>query len=149
MAALRGFSSMSLAVLLGAVVAAYAPSLSMHLTRRAATPGHRFVLAVQILRELIVARRLSTRGLTSAQLAQALRADALQVDPLLDTLLAIDWVGRLDETGAQRYVLLCDPSVTKAAPLLAQLLVEPGIGLRRFWQRAGLGSMTLGELLEE
>ena len=135
-------------VLLGAVVAAYAPSLSMHLTRRAATPGHRFVLAVQILRELIVARRLSTRGLTSAQLAQALRADALQVDPLLDTLLAIDWVGRLDESGEARYVLLCDPATTAAQPLLAQLLLDPGTTLRGFWQRAGFAEMTLHDLVE-
>ena len=135
-------------VLLGAVVAAYAPSLSLHLTRRAATPGHRFVLAVQILRELIVARRLSTRGLTSAQLAQALRADALQVDPLLDTLLAIDWVGRLDESGEARYVLLCDPATTAAQPLLAQLLLDPGTTLRGFWQRAGFAEMTLHDLVE-
>jgi membrane protein len=46
-------------------------------------------------------------------------------------------------------VLLCDPGSTKAAPLLAQLLIEPGIGLRRFWQRAGFGEMTLRELIEE
>jgi membrane protein len=135
-------------VLLGAVIAAYAPSLSMHLLRRAETPGHRFAIAVALLRELLVARRSGTRGLDSAALAQRLRTDPLQVDPLLDALVALDWVGRLDEAGAARYVLLADPDVTRAEPLLTQLLLDPGAALRGFWQRAGFGELSLGQLLE-
>ena len=43
-------------VLLGAVIAAYAPSLQMSVVRRPATPGHRFTLALTLLAELARAR---------------------------------------------------------------------------------------------
>jgi membrane protein len=136
-------------VLLGAVIAAYAPSLQMRIVRLPDIPGSRLHLAVTMLRALARARQTSGHGLSLAELSQALRTDPLQIEPILETLVAIDWAGRLDEAGSQRYVLLCDPSVTKAAPLLSQLLLEPGIALRKFWQRAGLQSMTLKELIEE
>ncbi|WP_280150609.1 YihY family inner membrane protein [Piscinibacter sp. XHJ-5] len=136
-------------VLLGAVIAAYAPSLQMRVVRLPDIPGSRLHLAVTILRALARARQMSSHGLALAELSQALRTDPLQIEPILETLVAIDWAGRLDESGAQRYVLLCDPATTKAAPLLSQLLLEPGLALRKFWQRAGLGEMTLRELIED
>jgi membrane protein len=136
-------------VLLGAVIAAYAPSLQMRVVRLPDIPGSRLHLAVTILRALARARQTGHHGLTLAELSEALRTDPLQIEPILDTLVAIDWAGRLDEAGAQRYVLLCDPASTKAAPLLAQLLLEPGLALRKFWQRAGFGEMTLRELIED
>jgi membrane protein len=136
-------------VLLGAVIAAYAPSLQMRVVRLPDIPGARLHLAVTILRALARARQTSSHGLGLAELSQALRTDPLQIEPILETLVAIDWAGRLDEAGAQRYVLLCDPATTKAAPLLSQLLLEPGLALRKFWQRAGLGEMTLRELIED
>ena len=137
-------------VLLGAVIAAYAPSLSMHVVRRASTPGHRFELAVLLLRELAQARRLSTHGHSAAALARTLRTDPLQLEPLLETLVGIDWIGRLDEEeeGAKRYVLLADPANTPAQPLLAALLLDPRPVLRGFWQRARFSEMTLAELIE-
>ena len=88
------------------------------------TPGVRFRLAVAMLRELARARGEPLRGLGVLELAQTLRTNPLQVEPLLDTLVDIDWVGRLDEPGGARYVLLCDPQATPAQPLLAQLLAE-------------------------
>ncbi|MFL6660824.1 MAG: YihY family inner membrane protein [Rhizobacter sp.] len=136
-------------VLLGAVIAAYAPSLKMRVVRLPDIPGSRLHLAVTILRALVRARQGTGHGASLLDLSEALRTDPLQIEPILETLVAIDWAGRLDEPGTQRYVLLCDPATTKAAPLLTQLLLEPGIGLRRFWQRAGLADMTLRELVEE
>ncbi|HEX6705902.1 MAG TPA: YihY family inner membrane protein [Albitalea sp.] len=136
-------------VLLGAVIAAYAPSLQMRVVRLPDIPGSRLHLAVTLLRALSRARQNSTHGMGLGELSQALRTDPLQIEPILETLVAIDWAGRLDEAGAQRYVLLCDPATTKAAPLLSQLLLEPGLALRRFWQRAGFAEMTLRELIEE
>lgn len=137
-------------VLLGAVIAAYAPSLSMHVVRRASTPGHRFELAVLLLRELAQARRLSTHGHSAAALSRSLRTDPLQLEPLLETLVGLDWIGRLDEEeeGAKRYVLLADPANTLAQPLLAALLLDPRPVLRGFWQRARFSEMTLQELIE-
>ncbi len=135
-------------VLLGAVIAAYAPSLQMRVVRRPATPGHRFGLAVALLRELAQARTLSQRGLSAAQLSATLRTDPLQIEPLLDTLVELDWVGRLDEADEKRHVLLCEPSTTAAQPLLAALLLDPKPALRGFWQRARFAELTLQERID-
>lgn len=134
-------------VLLGAVIAAYAPSLQMRVVRRAATPGHQFHLAVLILRELDLARHQPIHGWPAAALAERLRTDPLQIEPVLETLVALDWVGRLEEEGAARYVLLADPDLTLAQPLLAQLLLDPVPGLHGFWERAGFARMTLADVL--
>ena len=44
---------------------------------------------------------------------------------MLDALVALDWVGRLEEPRRARYVLLCDPATTPAEPLIAKLLLDP------------------------
>ncbi|WP_295645258.1 YihY family inner membrane protein [uncultured Methylibium sp.] len=134
-------------VLLGAVIAAYAPSLSMHIVRRPNTPGQRFALAVQLLRELAQARALATHGLAAPALAVALRADPLQVEALLEVLVGIDWVGRLDEEGERRYVLLADPAGTPAQPLLAAVLLDPTPAVQAFWQHAGFGDLKLDAVI--
>ena len=136
-------------VLLGAVIAAYAPSLQMRVVRLPDVPGSRFHLAVTILRTLSRARQTASHGLSLSDLSEALRTDPLQIEPILEALVAVDWAGRLDEDNAQRYVLLCDPATTKASPILAQLLIEPAPTLRRFWQRAGFNDMSLRELLDD
>jgi len=134
-------------VLFGAVIAAYAPSLQMHMLPLPDTPGVRFRLAVSLLRELIRARAEPVRGLGAEQLSRALRTDPLQVEPLLDTLVAIDWVGRLDEPGGARYVLLCEPAATPARPLLALLLLDPAPALQGFWQCARFDELMLADLI--
>ncbi len=135
-------------VLLGAVIAAYAPSLQMRVVRRPSIPGYRFHLAVGMLRELAQARTLSLHGLSASQLSENLRTDPLQIEPLLDVLVDIDWVGRLDEVGGARYVLLCDPAATPAEPLVAQVLLDPADDLAAFWQQAGFGRMLLRDLIQ-
>ncbi|MBC7954775.1 MAG: YihY family inner membrane protein [Cytophagales bacterium] len=135
-------------VLLGAVMAAYAPSLQMRVVRRPNVPGYRFQLVVGMLRELAQARTLSTHGLSAEQLSETMRTDPLQIEPLLDTLVAIDWVGRLDEEGGARYVLLCAPEATPAQPLLARVLLDPAPSLHGFWQQAGFAEMTLQDLIK-
>ena len=132
-------------VLLGAVIAAYAPSLRMRVGRRLATPGHRFELAVQLLALLARARRDGANGLALADMATALRTDPLQIEPVLDQLIDFDWIGRLDEDGAQRHVLLCDPVTTPAARLLDELLLAPSTTTAPLRER--MGAVTLGDLL--
>jgi membrane protein len=134
-------------VLLGAVIAAYAPSLQMRVARWPEVPGSRFHLAVVLLRRLAAAHAQPGHGVNAAELAQTLRTDPLQVEPILDTLVAIDWVGRLDEPGNARYVLLCDPDKTPAERLIRQLLLEPATSLEAFWHRAGFDEMTVSELM--
>jgi membrane protein len=135
-------------VLLGAVIAAYAPSWQMKVVRRAPTPGHRFELAILVLRELAMARAGSTHGLALDTLAERMRVDPLQIEPIVDRLLALDWVARLDEGGAQRHVLLAEPSTTKAQPLIAAFLLDPSPVVRAFWRRTALAEMTLEQLIE-
>jgi membrane protein len=135
-------------VLLGAVIAAYAPSLQMHVVRHPQTPGYRFRLAILVLRQLAAARDVDAHGMSGARLSETLRVDSLQIEPILDSLVSIDWAGRLDEGGDPRYVLLCDPRVTPARPLLTQLLIEPSPHLRGFWQRAGFEEMMLVDVLQ-
>jgi membrane protein len=134
-------------VLLGAVIAAYAPSLQMRVVRRASIPGYRFHLAVGMLQELALARSLNTHGMSAAQLSAKLRTDPLQIEPLLDTLVAIDWVGRLDEEGNARYVLLCDPDTTPAYPLLVKVLLDPA-GVSAFWEHARFSELKLRDVIE-
>ncbi len=134
-------------VLLGAVTAAYAPSLQMRVARWPDAPGSRFHLAVAMLRELAGAQASGKRGLSAARLAEVLRTDPLQIEPILDDLLEMDWLGRLDEDGQPRFVLLCDVATTSAEDLIARLLLEPSPDLRAIWRRAGFGEMRLRELL--
>ena len=141
-------------VLLGAVVAAYLPSLLAGVARRSGHQGWNFELAVEVLQQLDVARHTPARGLRADALAQRLRVDALQLEPALDALLALDWVGRLqEEEGAtprqaeSRYVLLADPQTTPLAPLVQRLLLERTPSLEGVWGRAGLDGLLLGDAL--
>jgi membrane protein len=134
-------------VLLGAVIAAYAPSLQMRITIRPDTPGQRFELALAVLRALADARRGGQHGLGLPALAGTLRADPLALEPLLDLLVQLDWAARLDEAGTPRHVLLADPQHTPALPLVDALLLAPGQGTAAFRRAARLSALTLADLL--
>lgn len=135
-------------VLLGAVIAAYAPSLQTRVKRWPDVPGARFLLATALLGQLVAARVAGERGLSLARLSAGLRCGPLQIEPLLELLVALDWVGRLDEVKAPRFVLLCDPAATPAQPLLSQLLLDRSAAAQTLWRRAGFDTMTLQMLLE-
>jgi membrane protein len=134
-------------VLLGAVIAAYAPSLSMRVARRPPSPGDRFELALVLLRELALARSLPARGWSLPSLAYRLRLDPLQIEPVLDTLIALDWVGRLDEGGDPRHVLACDPTATPVAPLVDALLLAPTNATAAFREKARVAQLTLADVM--
>jgi membrane protein len=136
-----------LIVLLGAVIAAYAPSLAMRVVRRPDRPGERFALAVAVLQALAAARMADHRGLSAEALAGALRTDPLQVEPVLGDLLALGWCGRLDEDGAQRHVLLIDPGRTPAQPLVDRLLLQEQDNSAAFRRRSGIAGMAVADLL--
>jgi membrane protein len=133
-------------VLLGAVITAYAPSLAMRVARVPDTPGYRFALAVALLRELARLRGAGQKGLSLTALAGAVHVDPLQVEPVLESLISLDWVARLDEDGARRHVLLADPHGTLAAPLVDTLLLEPTASTQAFRARAAFASMRVAEL---
>lgn len=136
-----------LIMLLGAVVAAYAPSLALHVLRLPDRPGERFALALSVLQALARRRQAGVAGIGADALAGELRVDPLQVEPVLDDLVALGWCGRLDEPGPQRHVLLVDPQHTPAQPLVDRLLLTEQQRSAGFRERAGFGRLTLADLL--
>jgi membrane protein len=139
-----------LIVLMGAVIAAYTPSLLSQVKRWPDSPGHRFALVLAMLKALHSAQNDTERGLSLPQLAHRLKTDPLQIEPLLEVLRGLDWVGLLEETDgdrAGRLVLLCDPLHTPLAPLAGALLLRPDGVTAAFWQHAGLNDMNLAQAL--
>jgi membrane protein len=136
-------------VLLGAVIAAYAPSLQLRVVRRAPAPGQAFELALRVLALLEAARRDGRRGLSLPDIAEQLGDDPLQIEPLLELLVRLDWAARLDEGAVPRHVLLAELDKTPAEPLVDGLLLAPGAATRVFRERTRLASLTLAELLPD
>jgi len=134
-------------VLLGAVIAAYAPLVGKKLSRWPGESGAQFHLAIVVLGRLASAHSTEHRGLQLIEIVDALDIDPLQIEPVLQALCELDWVGRLEEPRDARYVLLCDPASTSAEPLVAKLLLDPAPDLASVWQRAGFARMQLAELL--
>jgi membrane protein len=137
-------------VLLGAVIAAYLPSLLSGVQRRARNHGWQFLLALETLQQLAAARQTEAKGLTVFELAQRLGVDVLQLEPALEQLQSLDWVAPLQEQlpdGSQRLVLLANPDTTLLAPLIQTLLFEREVSTEHLWQRASLASLNMREAL--
>jgi membrane protein len=126
-------------VLLGAVIAAYLPSLLQGVIRRGGGPGWRFQLAVEVLQQLHVVRDDAAKGLTLASLTARLMVDDLQLEAPLEALRKLDWIGQLESTTGDpaRYVLLANPDTTELMPLVNLLLLQPAKSLA-FVQQTGL-----------
>jgi membrane protein len=134
-------------VLLGAVIAAYLPSLLAGVARHASAHGWQFQLALETLQTLNRVRDSATRGLTLTQLSGALQVDSLQLEPVLENLTALDWVGPLDEPNGARYVLLADPDTTALAPLMQLLLLERVEDTQNLWENGRWASLRLRDAL--
>lgn len=134
-------------VLLGAILAANAPALTGRLHLRPDMPGQPTALALEVLRELWRVREAGQSGLTHLGLATVLRVDPLQLSPVLDKLQAMDWVGLLEEEGAQRLVLLCAPEKVSAEPLIAAFLARRQGLLANLWTQGDWARLTLDRLL--
>ena len=137
-------------VLLGAVIAAYLPSLLAGVQRRARAHGWQFLLAIEVLQQLDRVRLLPDKGLGSEQLAAALQVDQLQLEPVLEALMALDWVGLLQEDRADataRWVLLADPHTVPLEPLLNCLLLQRETSTQNLWNSSRWTSLTLRDVL--
>ncbi len=132
-------------VLLGAVIAAYLPSLLSGVQRRGGAAGWRFQLAVEAVAALECARALPQKGLVVADMARQLRVDALQLEPVIDALVQLDWVGQLEDG---REVLLVDLDRVKAEPLITALLLRDAPSLAAFRANGGLSDLTGRALLQ-
>ena len=126
-------------VLLGAVIAAYLPSLLQGVTRRSGGPGWPFQLAIEVLQQLHGVRGDTVKGLSLASLTARLRVDDLQLEAPVEALLKLDWIGQLETTTGEpaRYVLLANPDTTELMPLVNALLLRPAVSLN-FMRQKGL-----------
>jgi membrane protein len=61
-------------------------------------------------------------------------------------LVALDWLGRLNEAG-ERYVVLIDPATTPLAPLAERLLLARQASTSRFWDQSRWTELTLTQAL--
>ena len=133
-------------VLLGAVLTAYLPSLIGGIERRSDAPGWDLQLALELLDCLERSRSDGRRGCSLESLARQLRVDPLQIEPPLEALEALDWIGRLSEADG-RYVLLVDPAATPLTPLLQSLCLPLNDGTQALWQASGWSALTLADAL--
>lgn len=137
-------------VLMGAVIAAYLPSLLAGVARRGSAHGWQFQLAVELLQQLHRARATARIGLEGSELARALQVDALQLEPVLETLMALDWIGQLtdpEDEHEARYLLLADPASTALEPLLAQLLLSQDPSMQNLWENGRFSALRLRDVL--
>ena len=138
-------------VLLGAVIAAYLPSLLSGVRVRTKSQGLPFQLALEALQQLHAVRGSVNKGLTIEALAVRLRVDALQMEPVLEVLCDLDWVGRLDEEvphQTPRYVMLVDPDTTRLEPLLNALLLTEDKVIQNFWVNSHWPSILLAQAIK-
>lgn len=136
-------------VLMGAVIAAYLPSLMAGIARRGSAHGWQFQLAIEVLQQLYGQREKAHRGCGATALAEELQVDVLQLEPVLETLASLQWIGQLVEEGEgeSRYILLADPDQTQLEPLMQQLLLEKTDSTLPLWTQAQWSALTLRQLL--
>jgi membrane protein len=146
-------------VLLGAVIAAYLPSLLAGVARRgadsgvSAARGWQFQLAIEVLQRLNGVRTTKPRGCSASSLAQTMRIDVLQLEPILQTLTELDWVGQLApnlDAGADEesnYILLADPEQTLLEPLMQRLLLDKTDSTLPLWAAGQWSHLKLSQAL--
>jgi len=150
-------------VLMGAVIAAYLPSLLAGVARRGgdnglgSAKGWQFQLAVEVLQHLNSQRTSNNRGCSASSLALVLQIDVLQLEPVLEALTELDWVGQLmPNAGAgagagasmeTNYILLADPDQTLLEPLMQRLLLDKTDATSALWTAAGWSQVRLRQAL--
>lgn len=139
-----------LIVLLGAVVASSLPEMGRQHLRHPQGAGWTFRLALELLAQLQAMREQPERGLSQMELAERLRVQPSELEPVLQCLQALDWVGLLREEGGAseaRRVLLIEPANTALAPLAERLLVLRDGPQDPLWSAARLDAVQLAEVL--
>ena len=138
-------------VLLGAALTAYMPSLIAGIPRRRSGVGWQFQLALEVLRALDLAAATPEKGRTMAQLCTTLSADTQRMETVVEALIALDWIGQLNEAdvyGAEaRFILLVQPDRVTLAPLMHSLLLPRSAATEKLWSQAHWPTITLRAVL--
>lgn len=138
-------------VLLGAVLAAYLPSLLAGVARAGGTPGWPFQLALEVIQTLHRHSRSVPAGWIRSEMASQLRVDKIQLEPVLEVLIGLDWVGQLEPSDAvtePRLILLADIDRTPLSPLAEKLLLRSSNSTRKFWENGHMDALKLRDVLE-
>jgi membrane protein len=139
-----------LVVLLGAVIAAYMPVLLIGGGRDGGGPGWQFQLALEVLQQLAAARASERHGVSLPELALRMKVDPLQLEPVLEILVGLDWAARINEIEDEertRYLLLADPESTALEPLLRQLLLTENEATAMLWKSSRLSQLALKDVV--
>jgi membrane protein len=128
-------------VLLGAVIAAYLPSLLQGVARRGGTPGWPFQLCIETIQHLHYARTTPAKGLTLSQLAAVIQVDDLQLEPVIEALADLDYASEIAD-GSGRYVMLCEPDHISMAPLIEKLLLADSATVRNFMENSQMSTLS-------
>ncbi len=128
-------------VLLGAVIAAYLPSLLQGVARRGGTPGWQFQLCIEAIQHLHYARSTPAKGLTLGQLAAAMQVDDLQLEPVIEAIAEQDYASEIAD-GSGRYVMLCEPDHIAMAPLIEKLLLADSASVRNFMDNSQMSMLN-------
>jgi len=138
-------------VLLGATLTAYVPSLLAGVPRPRGGPGWQFQLALEVLHQLELARGQAHKGVTATRLCSVLRVDIQRLEPVLEVLASLDWIGRLAEAvkdqDETRHILLVDPEHTVLEPLMQKLLLPQNAATEKIWKNGQWPSNTLRDAL--
>ena len=137
-------------LLLGAVVASSLPEMGRQHLRRPRGAGWSFRITLEALAVLQQLRQQPERGCSLPELAERLQVQPRELEPGLQSLLALDWVGQLRDEGeaaASRIVLLVDPQHTPLGPLAERMLVQREGTHDPLWSAAGLGQIMLAQAL--
>ena len=80
-----------------------------------------------------------------------MQTDSQRLEPILEALVALDWIGQLSETqgreAASRFVLLVDPQQTPLQPLVQSLLLPHGPATQNLWKNDRWPACSLCEVL--
>jgi membrane protein len=139
-----------LVVLLGAVIAAYMPVLLIGGGRDGGGPGWQFQLALEVLQQLAAARASERHGVSLPELALRMKVDPLQLEPVLEILVGLDWAARnneIEDEERTRYLLLADPESTALEPLLRQLLLTENEATAMLWKSSRLSQLALKDVV--
>ena len=82
-------------------------------------------------------------------LEQALQVEALQLEPVIESLVALDWVGRvneIDEEENSRFVLLADANTTPLEALMRNLLLASSETTDKLWTSGRLSQVYIKDV---
>ena len=74
----------------------------------------------------------------------------MQLEPVLETLVSLDWIGRINEVQDEegtRYILLADAESTALEPLMRHLLLPQSEATAKLWKSGRLSAVYLKDVV--